>query len=82
MDDEIIYYWCFNYVKCFDSTPSPAIIVLVDNLESFSSLRSQHSPYKMVVDFNSSSPIDQEYCSAYFLGRWLQIPSSMQIKET
>ena len=42
MDDEIIYYWCFNFVECFDSTPSTAIIILVEDLESFSSLRSQH----------------------------------------
>ena len=27
MDDEIIYSWRFNLVKCFDSTPSAAIIV-------------------------------------------------------
>ena len=38
MDDEIIFSWCFNFVECFDSTPSTAIIVLVDILESFSSL--------------------------------------------
>ena len=42
MDDEIIYSWCFNTVECFDSTPSAAIIFLVDNLESLWSLRSQH----------------------------------------
>ena len=42
MDDEIIYSWCFNSVECFDSTSSAAIIVLVENLESLSSLRSQH----------------------------------------
>ena len=41
MDDDIIYSWCFNSVECFDSTSSVAIIVLVENLESFSSLRSQ-----------------------------------------
>ena len=33
MDDEIIYSWCFNFVECFDSTPSIAIIVLVEKLE-------------------------------------------------
>ena len=43
MDDEIIYSWCFNDVECFDSTPSAAIIILDKDLESFSSLRSQHS---------------------------------------
>ena len=42
MDDEIIHSWCFHDVKCFDSTPSAAIIVLDKDLESFSSLRSQH----------------------------------------
>ena len=42
MDDEIIYSWCFNDVKCFDSTPSAAIIILDRDLESFSSLISQH----------------------------------------
>ena len=42
MDDEIIYSWCFNDVECFDSTPSTAIIILDKDLESFSSLRSQH----------------------------------------
>ena len=42
MDDEIIYSWGFNDVECFDSTPSAAIIILDKDLESFSSLRSQH----------------------------------------
>ena len=42
MDDEIIYSWCFNFVECFDSTPYVAIIVLVENLESLLSLKSQH----------------------------------------
>ena len=42
MDDEIIYSWCFNYVEFFDSTPSALIIILVEILESLSSLRSQH----------------------------------------
>ena len=41
MDDDIIYSWRFNVVECFDSTPSVVIIILVENLESFSSLRSQ-----------------------------------------
>ena len=41
MDDEIIYSWCFNAVECFDSTPSAAIIILVDNLERLWTLRSQ-----------------------------------------
>ena len=44
MDDEIIYSWCFNVVECFDSTPSAAIIILVDNLERLWSLRSQQDP--------------------------------------
>ena len=42
MDDEIIHSWCFHNVECFDSTPSAAIIILDKDLESFSSLRSQH----------------------------------------
>ena len=42
MDDEIIHSWCFHDVKCFDSTPSAAIIILDKDLESFSSLISQH----------------------------------------
>ena len=42
MDVEIIYSWCFNDVECFDSTPSTAIIILDKDLESFSSLISQH----------------------------------------
>ena len=42
MDDKIIYSWCFHDVECFDSTPSAAIIILDKDLESFSSLRSQH----------------------------------------
>ena len=42
MDDEIIYSWFFNFVECFDSTLSATIIVLVEELESFSSLKSQH----------------------------------------
>ena len=41
MDDEIIFSWCLNYVECFDSTPFVAIIVLVNNLESLWSQRSQ-----------------------------------------
>ena len=43
MDDEIIHSWCFHDVECFDSTPSAAIIILDKDLESFSSLRSQHT---------------------------------------
>ena len=43
MDDEIIHSWCFHDVECFDSTPSVAIIILDKDLESFSSLRSQHN---------------------------------------
>ena len=42
MDDEIIHSWRFHDVECFDSTPSAAIIILDKDLESFSSLRSQH----------------------------------------
>ena len=42
MDDEIIHSWCFHDVECFDSTPSTAIIILEEDLESFSSLRSHH----------------------------------------
>ena len=41
MDDEIIYSWWFNDFECFDSTPSAAIIILDEDLESFSSLRSK-----------------------------------------
>ena len=48
MDDEIIYSWCFNSVECFDSTPSAAIIILDEDLESFSSLRSQQEIGEMV----------------------------------
>ena len=55
MDDEIIYSWCFNSVECFDSTPSAAIIVLVKNLESFSSLKSQQDALQE-VGFLVSSP--------------------------
>ena len=57
MDDEIIYSWCFNDVECFDSTPSAAIIILDKDLESFSSLRSQHNatatPLKVRVKFTN-----------------------------
>ena len=42
MDDEIIYSLCFNSAECFDSTSSTAIIILVKNLESLSSLIFQH----------------------------------------
>ena len=42
MDDAIIHSWCFHDVECFDSTPSVAIIILDEYLESFLSLRSQH----------------------------------------
>ena len=37
MDDETIYSWCFKSVESFDSTPFSAIIILDDDLESFSS---------------------------------------------
>ena len=43
IDDEIIHYLCFNFVKCFDSMSSATIDILVKNLESLSSLGSQHS---------------------------------------
>ena len=43
MDDEIIYSWCFNDVKFFDSTHSTVIIILDKDLKSFLSLRSQHN---------------------------------------
>ena len=49
MDDEIIYSWCFNNVECFDSTPSAAITILDKDLESFSSLRSQHLLRRVAV---------------------------------
>ena len=41
MDDKIIYSWCFNLVENFDSTSFGAIIVLIETLESFLSLKSQ-----------------------------------------
>ena len=43
MDDEIIHSWCFHDIEFFDSTPSAPIIILDKDLESFSSLKSQHS---------------------------------------
>ena len=46
MDDEIIDSWCFKSIECFDSTSSVAIIVLVKNLESLSSLKSQQKGYR------------------------------------
>ena len=49
MDDEIIYSWCFNSSECFDSTPSAAIIILDEDLESFLSLKSQQVVVKMVI---------------------------------
>ena len=49
MDDDIIYSWCFNSVECYYSTSSAAIIILVKNLESLSSLRSQHKVVKEVT---------------------------------
>ena len=48
MDDEIIYSWCFNSVECFDSTSSAAIIILDKDLQSFSSLSSQHGCHSSV----------------------------------
>ena len=35
MDDEIINSSCFNVVECFDLTPSAAIMILDEDLESF-----------------------------------------------
>ena len=55
MDDEIIYSWFFNTVEYFDSTPSAAIIVLVDNLESLWSLRSQHDPLGPYISLVNNS---------------------------
>ena len=52
MDDEIIHSWCFHDVECFDSTPSAAIIILDKDLESFSSLRSQHEVGDTKEKFN------------------------------
>ena len=49
MDDEIIYSWFFDSIEFFDSTASVAIIFLVENLESFSSLRSQQIPHRLIV---------------------------------
>ena len=49
MDDEIIHSWCFHDVECFDSTPSTAIIILDEDLESFSSLRSQQSEIRRMT---------------------------------
>ena len=43
MDDEIIYSWYFNSVECFDSTSSTKINVLVEIMESLSSLRSHQN---------------------------------------
>ena len=54
MDDEIIHSWCFHDVECFDSTPSAAIIILDKDLQSFSSLRSQHSIYRCHENENHS----------------------------
>ena len=47
MDDEIIHSWCLHDVEYFDSTPSAAIIILDKDLESFSSLKSQHDGHRM-----------------------------------
>ena len=49
IDDEIIYSWCFNFVKYFDSTPSSAIIILDEDLEGISSLRSQQERPQLKV---------------------------------
>ena len=43
IDNEIIYSWCFNYVEYFDSTPFARIIILVEDLERFLSLKSQQA---------------------------------------
>ena len=40
MDDEIIYSWCLNFAKLFDSTSSAAITILVENLERLSKFKS------------------------------------------
>ena len=56
MDDEIIYSWCLNIVECFNSTPSAAIIILNEDLESFSSLRSQHMLHWWARKRNTAHP--------------------------
>ena len=43
IDDEIIYPCYLNFVEWFDSTFSTAINVLIENLDSLSSLSSQHN---------------------------------------
>ena len=40
MADEIIYSWRVNSIECFDSTTFDVIIILVEDLESFLSLKS------------------------------------------
>ena len=54
MDDEIIHSWCFHDVECFDSTPSVAIIILDEYLESFLSLKSQHTQVVPAIKGNAT----------------------------
>ena len=70
MDDEIINSWCFNSVEFFDSTTSVAIIILDEDLESFSSLRSQQDVrvLKGVFDWRAL-----EECIFYFLNIFIPI---------
>ena len=56
MDDEIIHSWCFHDVECFDSTPSAVIIILEEDLESFSSLRSHQGDRVMRLHFTPVDP--------------------------
>ena len=67
MDDEIIYFWCFNHIKCFDSTPSTAIIIFVKNLESLLSLRSQ----KLVLLGSRDTILGKNSNRGNFLKIWM-----------
>ena len=40
IDERIIYSWCFIFVECLDLTSSAAIDILIQNMESLSSLNS------------------------------------------
>ena len=63
MDDEIIYSWFFNSVECFDSTPSAVIIILDEDLESFSSFRSHQIDLQLMAHIKYQDTCEEEALS-------------------
>ena len=82
MDDEIIYSCFFNFVECFDLTPSATIIVLVENLESLSSLRSEqysNAQFNLPPDWSNCRQIKACFAQWHYIIK-IQTQISLQKK--